>query len=98
MARRGQGLQGTPAEHAARFEQKIETANRHVREGEKATTCDAMMTAALQSSGAGGAAAAEASWVVDPFMRKQIDKKLDAHVKRAIRLDEKIREKCTRGR
>lgn len=97
MAKR-RGLQGAPREHAQAFEHHIERAEDTVKQGNKATGCDAMYTAALQSSALSAIANHEARWAFPEgsFERKQADAKLDKLTKQAIKLDDKLRAKCFR--
>lgn len=92
------GLRGLPSEHARAFEDNLERASDAIKKGEKATACGEMYTAALQSSAASALAVHESNWAFTPhsFERKQADAQHDKLLKRAIRLDDKIRAKCLR--
>jgi hypothetical protein len=61
MTRTTTTLRGSPSDHAHEYMNYVERAEDAVRQGEKASACDAMYTAALQSSGAGAVAVREST-------------------------------------
>jgi hypothetical protein len=96
MTRTTTTLRGSPSDHAREYENHMANAEDTIRQGEKATACGDMYTAAIQVGSRMAVANHESSWAFQPnsFQRKEADARLEKALKRAIKLDDKFRAKC----
>ena len=95
MAKR---LGGSAHAHALEYENYVERAEDKLREAERAKTCSEIYSAAVALNGLSSIANRESQHAFrdQPTMLKQAEARLEKILKRALRIDDKMRDKCLR--